>query len=252
METTLRIAFLSEHASPVALLGGQDAGGQNVYVDEVSRGLGRLGFAVDVFTRRDSPGAPAVVEWAPGVRVVNLAVGPAEEEASLASDISMAEAGGTGAVVIPFMRRPTSDLSTTLAMALVAFIFIEIQGFRANGTHYLGNFFRLSELKKVNKGMMAGLVAVIQFAVGFLELLSELIRIISFSFRLFGNMFAGTILVLVMAFLMPVVVPVAFLALEFAVAVIQAFVFMMLIVVFTSLAVTSHGGDEEHAEAHGH
>lgn len=78
MENTLRIAFLSEHASPVALLGGQDAGGQNVYVDEVSRGLGRLGFAVDVFTRRDSPGAPAVVEWAPGVRVVNLAVGPAE------------------------------------------------------------------------------------------------------------------------------------------------------------------------------
>jgi F-type H+-transporting ATPase subunit a len=83
-------------------------------------------------------------------------------------------------------------------------------------------------------------------------LLSEFIRIISFSFRLFGNMFAGTVLVLVMAFLLPVVVPVAFLALEFAVAVIQAFVFMMLIVVFTSLAVSSHGGGDEHAEASGH
>ena len=78
MDKSLRIAFLSEHASPVALLGGQDAGGQNVYVDEVSRGLGRLGFAVDVFTRRDSAEAPEVIEWAPGVRVVNLAAGPAE------------------------------------------------------------------------------------------------------------------------------------------------------------------------------
>ncbi len=72
----MRIAFLSEHASPVALLGGADAGGQNVYVDEVSRNLGRLGYKVDVFTRRDNPTAPAVVDWAPNVRVVNLAAGP--------------------------------------------------------------------------------------------------------------------------------------------------------------------------------
>lgn len=91
-----RIAFLSEHASPVALLGGEDAGGQNVYVDEVSRGLGRLGYAVDVFTRRGEAGsaaphlragtrresgragAPDVIDWAPGVRIVNLPAGPAE------------------------------------------------------------------------------------------------------------------------------------------------------------------------------
>ncbi|HEU4326481.1 MAG TPA: glycosyltransferase family 1 protein [Roseiflexaceae bacterium] len=70
------IAFLSEHASPMALLGGQDAGGQNVYVDEVSRNLARLGYAVDVFTRRDSPDLPEVVEWAPGVRIVHLTAGP--------------------------------------------------------------------------------------------------------------------------------------------------------------------------------
>src|SRR5439155_15881256 len=66
------------HASPLALLGGQDAGGQNVYVDEVSRNLGSLGFAVDVFTRLDSRELPQVVEWAPGVRVINLPVGPPE------------------------------------------------------------------------------------------------------------------------------------------------------------------------------
>ncbi len=72
----MRIAFLSEHASPVALLGGEDAGGQNVYVDEVSRNLGRLGHAVDVFTRRDDPDAPEIIAWAPNVRVINLPAGP--------------------------------------------------------------------------------------------------------------------------------------------------------------------------------
>src|SRR5262245_61832236 len=76
MDRPTRIAFLSEHASPVALLGGQDAGGQNVYVDEVSRNLGSFGCAVDVFTRRDSPDAPEVIAWAPGVRVINLPAGP--------------------------------------------------------------------------------------------------------------------------------------------------------------------------------
>jgi glycosyltransferase involved in cell wall biosynthesis len=72
-----RVAFLSEHASPLALLGSVDAGGQNVYVDEVSRHLARHGYAVDIFTRRDDPDIPSVVEWASDVRVVNLDVGPA-------------------------------------------------------------------------------------------------------------------------------------------------------------------------------
>ncbi len=78
MDRPLRIAFVSEHASPVALLGSQDAGGQNVYVDEVSRSLAQLGHTVDVFTRRDDPDAPEIVEWSPGVRVINLRAGPAE------------------------------------------------------------------------------------------------------------------------------------------------------------------------------
>ena len=72
-----RIAFLSEHASPLALLGGADAGGQNVYVDEVSRHLAARGFQVDVFTRRDSATLPQVVPLAEGVRVIHLTAGPA-------------------------------------------------------------------------------------------------------------------------------------------------------------------------------
>jgi glycosyltransferase involved in cell wall biosynthesis len=77
MDRPLRIAFLSEHASPVALLGGADAGGQNVYVDEVSRNLALRGHAVDVFTRRDRLDTPEVLQWRPGVRVIHLEAGPA-------------------------------------------------------------------------------------------------------------------------------------------------------------------------------
>jgi D-inositol-3-phosphate glycosyltransferase len=71
----MRVAFISEHASPRAVLGGVDAGGQNVYVDEVSRNVARLGHQVDVFTRRDGD-LPEVLSWAPGVRIVNVPVGP--------------------------------------------------------------------------------------------------------------------------------------------------------------------------------
>src|SRR5579859_4161840 len=78
MDRPTRIAFISEHASPVALLGGADAGGQNVYVDEVSRNVARRGYAVDVFTRRDNPEAPEIIDWAPGVRIVHLLAGPAQ------------------------------------------------------------------------------------------------------------------------------------------------------------------------------
>lgn len=71
-----RIALLSEHASPLALLGGEDAGGQNVYVAELSRHLAACGYAVDVFTRRTGLSQPEVVNWRDGVRVIHLMAGP--------------------------------------------------------------------------------------------------------------------------------------------------------------------------------
>ncbi len=73
----MRLAMISEHASPLASLGGEDSGGQNVYVAELARRLGEMGHQVDVFTRRDSELLPAVVPLAEGVRVVNLSAGPA-------------------------------------------------------------------------------------------------------------------------------------------------------------------------------
>jgi D-inositol-3-phosphate glycosyltransferase len=71
------IALISEHASPLAAVGGIDSGGQNVYVAQVARALGRMGYSVDVFTRRDSAELPEVVPYAAGVRVVNVPAGAA-------------------------------------------------------------------------------------------------------------------------------------------------------------------------------
>ena len=74
----MRLALISEHASPLAALGGEDSGGQNVYVAELARRLGASGHDVDVFTRRDSKLLPEVVHFDERVRVVNLSAGPAE------------------------------------------------------------------------------------------------------------------------------------------------------------------------------
>ncbi len=72
-----RVALISEHASPLAIPGGRDCGGQNVYVGQVALGLARLGIRVDVFTRRDDMTLPEIVEWGRGVRVVHVPAGPA-------------------------------------------------------------------------------------------------------------------------------------------------------------------------------
>jgi glycosyltransferase involved in cell wall biosynthesis len=74
-----RIALISEHASPLGCLGGVDCGGQNVYVAQVAKNLVRLGYAVDVFTRRDDPALPTVVELPGGARLIHIAAGPAQQ-----------------------------------------------------------------------------------------------------------------------------------------------------------------------------
>jgi glycosyltransferase involved in cell wall biosynthesis len=72
-----RIAIISDHASPLAAIGGVDSGGQNVYVAETARYLAGRGYLVDIFTRKDQPNLPELVEWLPGVRVVHVPAGPA-------------------------------------------------------------------------------------------------------------------------------------------------------------------------------
>jgi phosphoheptose isomerase len=75
---TKRIAFISEHASPLATLGGVDSGGQNVYVGELARNLVELGYSIDIFTRWDNAGLPEIVCWVPGIRIVHVKAGPVE------------------------------------------------------------------------------------------------------------------------------------------------------------------------------
>jgi D-inositol-3-phosphate glycosyltransferase len=72
-----RIAIISDHASPLAAVGGIDSGGQNIYVGETARSLAARGYLVDVFTRKDQPELPEVVDWLPGVRVIHVPAGPA-------------------------------------------------------------------------------------------------------------------------------------------------------------------------------
>ena len=74
---TRRIAFISEHASPLGNLGGADGGGQNVYVAQLAKHLAALGYEVDVFTRRDRRDLPEVVNWIDRVRIIHVEAGPA-------------------------------------------------------------------------------------------------------------------------------------------------------------------------------
>jgi len=135
--------------------------------------------------------------------------------------------------VIPALRAPSSDLNVTLAWALASVFMIELFGFQALGLNYLTKFFNFRE------GFMGAFV-------GILELISEFVRIIAFSFRLFGNIFAGEVVLGVMAYLFAYLLPLPFYGLELFVAFMQAFIFSVLTLVFMSLATISHGGHDEH------
>ena len=145
-------------------------------------------------------------------------------------------------VVLPFIRVPSTDLNMTLALALIAFVMIQYIGFKALGIGYLTKFFAFGTLFKSPLGG-------IDVAVGLLELIGDFAKILSFSFRLLGNIFAGSILLFVMSFLVPIL-PWPFFILEFFVGIIQALVFALLTAIFMSLATVSHHHDDEHAEAH--
>lgn len=133
---------------------------------------------------------------------------------------------------IPILRGPTADINTTLALGLIAMIMVQAYGFKFLGFKYLKKFFDFSNP--------------INAFVGILELVSDLSKVISFTFRLFGNIFAGEVLISVMAYLIPLVAPMPFYALELFVGVIQGLVFMMLATVFMNMATLGHG-DASHA-----
>lgn len=122
----------------------------------------------------------------------------------------------------PLFRSGSADLNTTMVFALVSVISIQYYGVRSLGLRYFKQYFNLK--------------SPIDFFVGILELISMFSKVISFAFRLFGNIFAGEVLLTVIAFLMPVLAPIPFLGLELFVGFIQALVFSMLTAVFLSVA----------------
>lgn len=135
-----------------------------------------------------------------------------------------------GEEFVPILRAGTADLNMTIALAIVSIVAIQYYGFKTLGVHYSSRFLNFKDP--------------IYFFLGLLEILSQLSSILSFAFRLFGNIFAGEVLLAVMAFLMPFIVPLPFLAMELFVGLIQALVFSMLTAVFLVIAVTH--GEEEH------
>jgi F-type H+-transporting ATPase subunit a len=145
-----------------------------------------------------------------------------------------------GYVLRPFLRAANTDLNTTLALALASVLMTQFFSIRALGMGgYLGRFIQTKRVGQLNP------MGAIDVFVGVLETIAEFAKIISFTFRLFGNIFAGQVLLFVMAFLIPFVVfgVLIFWGLEIFVGAIQALVFMMLTFVFMAIAMTHHGDE---------
>ncbi len=158
-----------------------------------------------------------------------------------------ATAGGTE--FIPLFRPAASDLNLTLAMALLSIIASHLFGMFTLGffTHW-NKFIQLGTVWKaiVSLKPIAILTALIEFVVGFIELFSEAAKVVSLSLRLFGNIFAGEVLITVLSSLVAYIVPLPFMAMELIVGIVQATVFSMLTLVYLTIATTKpHGAHEE-------
>ena len=156
----------------------------------------------------------------------------------------------------PFLRGINTDLNTPLALAIMSAIFVEFWGISTLGLFtYGGKFFNFGGLLRGIRRLSPGQLfqGVTDAFVGLLELASETVRLVSFTFRLFGNMFAGEVVILMFTFLVPLVFTLPFYGLELFVGLIQAFIFALLTLVFGMIAVT-HGGlpgaEEPEAEIH--
>ena len=149
------------------------------------------------------------------------------------------------------LRAANTDINMPLALAIMSFIFVSYFGFKSMGTGYLGKFVNVGQFfgsigqlfgGKLRAGLSGMFTGAINIFVGLLEALSELVRIVSFTLRLFGNMTAGEILLLMATFLMPFLFALPFYGLELLVGFVQALIFAGLTLIFLTMAVT-HGSE---------
>ena len=155
--------------------------------------------------------------------------------------------------VLPLLRGANTDINFTLALSIVSFIFVLYFGINQSRLGFFKQFFNVGRFNhgvgqlvrgKVKSGFGSMGFGAIDMFVGGLELISFFIRLVSFAFRLFGNMLGGEILILMMLFLMPFLLAVPFYGLELLVGAIQALIFGGLTLVFATMAVTSHEHEE--------
>lgn len=154
-------------------------------------------------------------------------------------------------VFIPFLRSANAHLSTTIALAIVSVVATQYFGFKMLGLPFLGRYFTFKSSPRKEDSTASGFARAVgklggvfekggnAFA-GILELVSEFVKILSFSFRLFGNIFAGEVLLIVVAFLAAFLVSLPFMALELFVGLVQALIFSTLSLVFFMIATAHH------------
>jgi F-type H+-transporting ATPase subunit a len=177
-------------------------------------GVGTIGFY-----EKESP---KIVESTPSVET------PAQSD-STPTPAQAEQAAATTPLFVPYFRAGTADINMTLALALLSVAMIQFFGVYYLKLSYFTKFINFSNP--------------LNFVVGILEIVSEFSRIISFAFRLFGNIFAGEVLLSVIGFLIPVVAPMPFYGMEIFVGFIQALVFAMLSLVLFNIATVGHGGE---------
>jgi len=164
------------------------------------------------------------------------------------------EKGEHGLSFIPFLRGGTADINTTIALAVMAVLGANIFGVFSIGIWKTFNkYVNLKVIgqigKKIRKDPTIVLVAPITFFVGLIEIIGEFAKIASLSFRLFGNVFAGEVLLVSIAALVGYIIPIPFLFLEILVGVIQALIFSILLVVYFTIGASDHDEHEEHEPA---
>jgi F0F1-type ATP synthase membrane subunit a len=149
--------------------------------------------------------------------------------------------------ITPFVRGAATDLNLTIGLAIIAVLAVQAYGVRALGPAYFEKFINLTAMGNVSKRPLGA----IDFIVGLIEIISEIGKIVSLAFRLFGNLFAGGVALMALTFIFALFVPGVIMALELIIGAVQALVFAVLTLVFSVQAMESHAHhDDEHHEAH--
>ena len=155
-------------------------------------------------------------------------------------DKSPAATGTETYEVVPFLRGAATDLNFTFALSIITMVMVQAFGVWAQGPGYFEKFFNLRAL------VSGDVLKAVDFGVGLLELISEIAKVLSFAFRLFGNIFAGALLLSIIGVMMSVVAPAGVMLFEVFVGILQAYVFALLATVFMSQSVVSHHAEEKH------